>query len=208
MYRRKDVRYSVLRCRQDGEHPARWQEIYDWVLDSKPDELDVWDFAKTWDVLITRNKEIMYVEPERDISFIQTTCSEAKILTKHQMNFDGLSDRQNNIVSIVENAMLDGKMSWENYAEAWRVELDTDTGQIDTRLNVQAGQTVVTPTMIVNSQRVVDPAELSQESKQRIKEHADGVSYDQTLDLTGDNSWQTMTPEEIEAIKQIAGKKD
>lgn len=204
MYRRKDIRYSIARCRKPGEHPAENQEIYDWVMAQKPAELDVNGFPDKWDIIVAKGK-IAFVEPERDISYIQATCAEAKVLSKHGIGFDDLTDRQINIIKIIELAMLDNLMSWENYAEAWRVILDADNGKINTQLlGSPMGQKAVTPEMIEDS-HTTRKERLSEETQTRIADKEAGVSYDHTVDLSGGDAWQTMTTEEVAAFKKATG---
>lgn len=209
MYSRKNVRYSIARCRKEGEHPAVYQEIFDWAMEQKPEHLELEDFPEEWDILVTRDNKLLFINPERDISYVQATCAEAKVLSKHGIGFDDLNDRQLNIIQIVETAMLDGKMQWHNYGDQWRVLLDVATGKIDTQLlNVQPGQTLVTDAMIQASQQPVSKDLLSAESQQRIADKEAGISYDHTVDLSGGSGWQTMTQEEIDALKAATQIKD
>lgn len=209
MYSRKNIRYSIARCRKEGEHPAMYQEIFDWVFEQLPEHLDLQDFPEDWDILVTRDKKLLFINPERDISYVQATCAEAKVLSKHGIGFDDLNDRQLNIIQIVETAMLGGKMQWQNYGDHWRVILDVATGQIDTQLlNVQPGQKMVTDEMIQASEQPMKKDALSTESQQRIEEKEAGVSYDQTVDLSGGSEWQQMTQEEIQALKAATQNKD
>ena len=209
MYSRKNVRYSIARCRKEGEHPAMYQEIFDWAMEQKPEHLELEDFPDEWDILVTRDNKLLFINPERDISYVQATCAEAKVLSKHGIGFEDLNDRQLNIIQIVETAMLDGKMQWQNYGDGWRVLLDVATGKIDTQLlNVQPGQTMVTEEMIQASNQIVSKESLSDESQQRIADKEAGISYDQTVDLSGSSGWQTMTQEEIDALKAATQIKD
>ena len=206
MYSRKDIRYSIYRCNRPGNHPDKYKKIYDWVIEQLPEKFVPQDFTKTWDILIARSGDLVFVSPERDIHYIQSTCAEAKVLAKHNMSFNGLDDRQLNIVSMVETAMLEGKQTWQNYSEAWRVTLDTETGQVSTQtINVPIGQTMITEAMIQAS-HMTDVNKLSDETKLRIADREAGVDANKSLDLTGDNNWQQMTPEQVAAIKQIMSK--
>lgn len=208
MYTRKQIRYSIKRCRNEGEHPEQYQEIYNFVLEKLPADYDVQLFPNEWDVIVTRDGSISFVEPERDITYVQATCSEAKVLRRMEQSFDSFNDRQMNIVKIVENAMLDGKMEWETYGDFWKVTLDVATGQIGTRmLNVDPGQIVLTKQQI-EEMRNKARAELSDEAKLRASEKEAGVSYDQSVNLTGGSDWQTMTQEEIDALKAVTQLKD
>ena len=201
MYTRKQVRYSINRCSKPGDHPAQYQEIYDHVMSIKPDNLDLADFTKTWDIIIDKNKEILFVEPERDINFIQTTCIEAKMLTKTGLPFDELTDRQANIVSIVETAMLDGLMEWETFGANWVVKLNSETGQIQTMLtNVDSGQKRVTPEMIVRSNSGVDESKLDEETKRRIADKEDGK------DGKTDMEMKPMSDDDIEKFEAVLTK--
>jgi len=206
MYRRKDIRYSIARCRKEGEHPPENMEIFTWVMERKPEKLDIADFPDKWDIMLSKGT-ILFVEPERDISFIQQTCAEAKVLTKHNIGFDELSDRQKNIITIVETAMLDGKMTWENYSDGWRVTLDVSNNQMGTQLlGGSPGQKAVTSEMIEQSGRAVDPTKLSEESKLRITEKEAGITHNKTINLTGENQWEKMTQEEMNALKNVQKK--
>jgi len=206
MYRRKDIRYSIARCRKEGEHPPENMEIFTWVMERKPEKLDIADFPDKWDIMLSKGT-ILFVEPERDISFIQQTCAEAKVLTKHNIGFDELSDRQKNIITIVETSMLDGKMTWENYSDGWRVTLDVSNNQMGTQLlGGSPGQKAVTSEMIEQSGRAVDPTKLSEESKLRITEKEAGITHNKTINLTGENQWEKMTQEEMNALKNVQKK--
>jgi len=206
MYRRKDIRYSIARCRKEGEHPPENMEIFTWVMEQKPEKLDIADFPDKWDIMLSKDT-ILFVEPERDISFIQQTCAEAKVLTKHNIGFDELSDRQKNIITIVETSMLDGKMTWENYSDGWRVTLDVSNNQMGTQLlGGSPGQKAVTSEMIEQSGRAVDPTKLSEESKLRITEKEAGITHNKTINLTGENQWEKMTQEEMNALKNVQKK--
>ena len=206
MYRRKDIRYSIARCRKEGEHPPENMEIFTWVMERKPEKLDIADFPDKWDIMLSKGT-ILFVEPERDISFIQQTCAEAKVLTKHNIGFDELSDRQKNIITIVETSMLDGKMTWENYSDGWRVTLDVSNNQMGTQLlGGSPGQKAVTSEMIEQSGRAVDPTKLSEESKLRITEKEAGSTHNKTINLTGENQWEKMTQEEMNALKNVQKK--
>jgi hypothetical protein len=185
-----------------------YQEIFDWVLEQKPKDLDLQDFPEEWDILVTRDNKLLFISPERDISYIQATCAEAKVLSKHGIGFEELNDRQLNIIQIVETAMLGGKMTWANYGDQWRVLLDVATGKIDTQLlNVQPGQLMITDEMIDASEHPVKKESLSEESQQRIADNKAGISHNQTVDLTGGAGWQQMSPEEIEALQVAIQKK-
>jgi len=207
MYTRKQIRYSIKRCRDGGEHPEQYQKIYDFVLEKLPAELDMQFFPNEWDVVVTRSGDVTFVEPERDLTYVQTTCSEAKVLSRLEQSFDTLNDRQMNIVKIVENAMLDGKMEWETYGDFWKVTLDVATGQIGTRmLNVDPGQIVLTKQQIEEIRNKAR-AELSEEAKSRAAEKEAGISYDQTVNLSGGTEWQEMTQDEVNVLKSAIQKK-
>lgn len=207
MYTRKQIRYSIARCRQPGEHPEQYQKIFDFVKEFIPAGYDLDDFPEEWDVMVSRNGEVVIVEPERDIGYIQSTCAEAKVLSKHGINFDDLNDRQLNIVRIVETSMLEGLMDWTNYGDKWRVTLDTATGSIGTQMiKTPLGQKAVTDEMIEKSSQAVDPNTLDEETKRRIADKEAGITYDKTINLSGGNNWQAMTPEEVEALEKIRKK--
>lgn len=208
MYTRKQIRYSIKRCRAEGEHPQNHQEVFNYVMEKLPEDLDIHKFPKEWDVIVSRKGELVFVEPERDLDYIQATCTEAKILSKRQIDFtDELNDRQLNIINIVENLMLDNKMTWENYGDAWKVTLDLATSKMDTRLlNVKPGQVVVTQQML-DEMKAKSAEMLSEEARLRAEDKAAGISYDQTIDLTGSSQWQELTPEEQKALEEMRKRK-
>jgi hypothetical protein len=60
--------------------------------------------------------------------------------------------------------------------------------------------------MIEQSGRAVDPTKLSEESKLRITEKEAGITHNKTINLTGENQWEKMTQEEINALKNVQKK--
>ena len=207
MYSRRDIRYSLHRAKKGHQqHPANVKEVLDWVLEQKPDDLHMSDFATEWDIIVTKNKTVEFVKPERDINYIQSVCAEAKVYAKMGQKFEeNFDDRALNIITVIELAMLEGKMNWENYGTNWNVTLDVPTAQVSTRLlNVQPGQIEVTPEMIQASQNKRDASELDAETQRRIADKEAGISYDKSVDFTdADNAWEQMTPAQVAAIKKI-----
>lgn len=206
MYSRKDIRYSLHRAKKTDQHPAHVKTVLDWVLAQKPENLELQDFPSGWDIVLKRDGTVEFVKPERDITYIQSVCAEAKVYAKMGQDIqENLDDRACNIITVVELSMLEGKMTWENYGVSWRVTLDTSTGQVGTQLlNTHPGQIEVTPEMILASQNKRDVSELDAETQRRIADKEAGISYDKSVDLTNaDNAWEQMTPEQVAAIKKI-----
>ena len=61
MYRRKDIRYSIARCRKEGEHPPENMEIFTWVMERKPEKLDIADFPDKWDIMLSKGTILFVV---------------------------------------------------------------------------------------------------------------------------------------------------
>ena len=111
------------------------------------------NFSVDWDLLVNQNDEIIIIKPETDYDFIHSTCLEAKIFHKNNLenNFD---DRKQNIINIIEILMLDSIMSWDNYTIKWGVFIDPELNQIKTILyGLPQNQLKVTEEMITNSSK-------------------------------------------------------
>src|SRR6056300_581855 len=100
MYTRKDYRYCIKRCRnQEGDPQPHHLEVYEHLLEQKPDNLDVHDFPMEWDVLVDSQGKLHFIKPEKDEVFVNSTLTEAKILAKRREGFESFSERQKNILN-------------------------------------------------------------------------------------------------------------
>lgn len=150
-----------------------------------------WDnFTKVWDLLVTKTGKIVIIKPETDYDFIHSTCLKANIYALRDLEFD-FSDREANIITIVEIMMLEGLMKWKTYNTDWGIIIDTELGVIRTKLyNRPTNQIDVTSKMIEDSKidttqpilipitssnidnsitvTVTDPKEISEEQAQSI----------------------------------------
>jgi hypothetical protein len=151
--KRSDVRYACTRAK-NGNASGEFQLILDQVKALLAPH-QRWDNFKTvWDVLIDRSGGIVIIKPETDFNYIHSTCLEASFIAKKGLSFLDLTERQANIVTIVEASMLDSLMTWENYNNAWGIEVDQDLKSIKTKLyNVQDNQITVTDEMIEASKK-------------------------------------------------------
>lgn len=141
------------------------------------------NFATIWDLLIDKKQNIIIIKPEVDYNFIHNTCLTASIFSKKGIEFE-FSDRENNIISIVETIMLEGIMTWENYNNKWGIEVDTELKIIKTRLyTAPMNQYIVTDEMIEASKKdadgrpftVVEPNNVELEVKDLTPEMAESI---------------------------------
>jgi hypothetical protein len=124
------------------------QHIYDTVEPMIPGGESWATFSTAWDVLV-HNDEIRVVKPEVDYDFIHTTCLEFAMCQKLGVAMD-MTDRQINIIQIIEASMLEDKMTWDTYNKTWGVYVDRDVKRIHTKLFLTVVNEV-TPEMIAAS---------------------------------------------------------
>ncbi len=161
--RRSDVRHACYRAKNDIFSEAT-KHIID-MIESKMEIHHKWnDFSKKWDVIVA-DGEIHLIEPENDYSFIHSTLLEISFLVKRGISLDEISPRQKNIVIMIEQNMLDGIMTWENYNVAWGFEIDKISNTIRTKMfNAPSNQIEVTDDMIKSSMKEADGSEYKESS--------------------------------------------
>lgn len=144
---RSEIRHALYRAR-NGLMVRGKESLYDEVQKKIPVNESWETFAKNWDVFY-KNGNIIVIKPETDYDFIHTTCIEKSLHVKNGMQMDA-TDRQLNAIQIVELNMLEGKMTWLNYNQAWGVSVDHELKKINTRLFLTSVNEV-TEEMIKNS---------------------------------------------------------
>ena len=163
MYSRSKLRHACYRAKNNAvtEKEEKILKVITPLLDKQ----HTWDrFSLTWDILLGNDNKIIIVKPEDDYNFITSTCVEVKVLKENGLGLDKLSNRKQNIVKIIENRMLAGIMTWENYSDVWEVTLDRELKYIDTELkNIEPAQLEVTEEMIERSKKEREP---NQDKKQ------------------------------------------
>jgi hypothetical protein len=123
-----------------------------------------WDnFAVVWDVMVTKDDQIKIVYPETNYDYIHSTLLKAALYNEMGRSFTDLDDRAYSLVMQVEQIMLDGIMTWENYNTVWGVEVDSATNSLRTRMyNVKSTQIEVTQEMIEASKKDADGSAFSE----------------------------------------------
>jgi hypothetical protein len=187
MYSRSDVRHACFRAKKNvasENNKIILQQVEKLLIPGQR-----WDnFTKVWDLLVDKTGKIVIIKPETDYDFVHSTCLEASLYFRKNMGFDDFSDRQRNIVLIVETLMLDNLMSWDNYGKAWGVEIEPVTNILKTKLyNVTSKQVEVTPEMITASMKDADGSPLSEPKVLEAK---------------------PMTPEQKEAFEEFLARKN
>lgn len=153
MYKRSELRHACFRAKNGAQTEANS------VLLAVIEPLLVigqrWDnFASEWDVMIAKDGSVKIVKPEVDLDYVKTVCQEKSFCVKYGKEEDW-SDRDQNIITIIETLMLDKLMTWESYGKAWGVDIDMGLKMLSTRLFRQSSQKEVTEEMILAS-RVSD----------------------------------------------------
>lgn len=152
MYKRSDIRYACTRAKNKNA-AADHQPILNEVSKLLKSHQRWENFKTTWDLLVDKDNNIVIIDPETDRDFVHSTCLEYSFSIKNNIPAS-FTDRQNNIISIVDAMMLDGKMSWNNYNKTWGVEIDYETKMIKTKMyNIPSNQITVTPEMIKASMK-------------------------------------------------------
>lgn len=109
-----------------------------------------WDtFSLGWDILLVGG-DIIIISPEVDYDFIHSTCLEISMYAKTRQSLPELTNRQRNVITIVEANMLDGKMKWETYNKEWGISVIKELRRINTRM-FKTNINIVTDKMISNS---------------------------------------------------------
>jgi hypothetical protein len=158
---RSEVRHALYRIK-NGAPKAESKHIYDVVEPLIPANEQWGTFADNWDVTVVDSK-ISVIRPETDYDFVHSTCIEMSICAKSKTIPD-FTDRQLNVIQMVESTMLEGKMKWETYNKSWGLTLDGPRKYVHTKLFATSVNTV-TDEMIKNSAKsdgaaMVSPGEV------------------------------------------------
>lgn len=156
---KSDYRYACYRAKKGTAEDAL---IKDRLAVLKPllGPAQRWEnFAETWDILIDKKGDVVIIQPEMDEDYIHKVCLEAKFKAEKGLDVSFDNDRQMNIVNVLETHMLDGLMDWNNYNEAWGVDIDHEFKRLGTKLyNSRPSQIEVTQEMIDASVLDADPS--------------------------------------------------
>jgi hypothetical protein len=146
MYSRSDIRHACFRAKNSALSEKN-QKIIDIVVPLLGAHQRFDNFATVWDILVDVGGNIVVVNPETDIEFIRSTCLEKQFQVKYGVNTP-MDSRKQNIITIVDILMLDGKMTWENFEAVWGVGFDAQIKMIYTKMFVPTTQKTVTEEMI------------------------------------------------------------
>lgn len=142
MITRSDIRHALYRKKTGG---AAKQELIDLVEPKLPTGA-TWDnFADKWDVLLTKDRDVVIITPEINYDYIHSICLEVALCKRKDLELE-LDDRANNVYQIVELNMLDN-MKWEDYNKTWGVYIDHELKRVHTK-HFKTSQNVVTNEMI------------------------------------------------------------
>ena len=156
MYTRSELRYACYRAKANNITDDLADKIE--LIKSLLSPYQPWSaFPKDWDVLVNVLGEVKIIKPVTNYEFLHSTLIEASLYVKQKIPFDSFTDEQLNIITQVEQLMLENVMTWENYNRVWGVNIDTVQNQIKSRLyNVNSSQLEVTDDMIKASQKDAD----------------------------------------------------
>lgn len=161
MYSRSEIRHVCYRAKKNAVSNAQ-KPILDVIQGLLKEGQRFENFTVEWDVLVTKEGDVRIIKPETDYDYIHSTLIEASLYARQKVGFDCFDDRQRNIISQVENLMLDNIMSWDNYNRVWGVDLDPVLHTIKTRLyNIDPRQKEVTEDMIEASKKDADGSPLT-----------------------------------------------
>ena len=161
MYTRSEIRHSCYRAKNNAVTEKN-RVILD-LVEPLMQHNHRWDnFAEVWDVMVTKENQIKIVYPETNYDYIHSTLLKATLYNEMGRSFTDLDDRAYSLVVQVEQIMLDGIMTWENYNTVWGVEVDITTNSIRTRMyNTKSTQIEVTQEMIEASKKDADGSAFS-----------------------------------------------
>lgn len=152
---RSELRHACYRARKNAATEKNKEALA--LVEPLLTDKQTWsNFSTEWDLMVNTAGNIIIIQPELDSEFIKSTCLDIKLSVMKGLPLDELSDRQQNIKSIVESQMLDGLMDWTNYNSKWRVFVNKDVGMIETKLISQPGQKPVTQEMIQGSMKTTN----------------------------------------------------
>jgi hypothetical protein len=163
MYTRSEIRHACYRAKNDAATEKNREVLA--LVEPLLNETQRWaNFSEVWDVIVTKNKEIKVVYPESNYDFIHTTLLKAQLFKELGKQFEDLNDREYSLVVQIDQLMLDGVMTWENYNKAWGIVTDPSTNSIKTTLyNAPTNQIEVTAEMIEASKKDADGSPLKQQ---------------------------------------------
>lgn len=160
MFTRSEVRHACFRAKKKADN-EKHKEVLDLVKSKLPEGYRFENFAELWDVMVTGGN-ITIVQPESDYDFIHETCTEAAVMARLGKDFSAMTARQQNVIAVVENEMLDGLTVWKEYNRKWGVTLDTELKKIKIKLfSVKPSQLEVTDEMITSSMKDADGSALT-----------------------------------------------
>jgi len=162
MYTRSEIRHACYRAKNNAVTEKN-RVILD-LVEPLMMHNHRWDnFAVVWDVMVTKDDQIKIVYPETNYDYIHSTLLKAALYNEMGRSFTDLDDRAYSLVMQVEQIMLDGIMTWENYNTVWGVEVDSATNSLRTRMyNVKSTQIEVTQEMIEASKKDADGSAFSE----------------------------------------------
>lgn len=156
MYSRSEIRHACFRAKNKVATEKNKQILS--LIEPMLEIHQRWEnFSDVWDVIVTKDKQIKIVTPEKDKDFIHTTLLKASLYKELGKDFTDLEDREYNIVVQVEQIMLDKIMNWSNYNKTWGVVFDEISNVLKTvQYNVNSNQITVTQEMIEASKKDAD----------------------------------------------------
>lgn len=144
-YIRSKVRYNCFCKRKGNEAPD--QDIVS-VIEKQLGKFTWSGFTDEWDVAVFPD-QIKVIPNVRDINRVIEVCTYAHIASKNNIKFDQLNDSDTAVVQMIESQFLEGKMTWDNFMQAWGVRWVPERRRIESYLlNVPSGQIEVTPELI------------------------------------------------------------
>ena len=158
MITRSEIRHACYRAKNNAATEKNLELLS--IVEPLLHPHQRWEnFADVWDIIYT-NGEVKSVSPEVDLEYIKTVCQEKSIEVKYNIDEASIKtdERKENVITIVESKMLDGKMTWENYGQKWGVEIDPVLKAINTKLYHEVSQKAVTVEMIEASKISLDSA--------------------------------------------------
>ena len=192
MLKRSDVRHTCFRMK-NKQVPT---ESNAYIVEMVEKSLPVWatwaNFCSDWDIFIDQSGTIKIIKPELDYDFCHSTCLEAALYKRKNLEFD-FGDRESNVLNIVELNMMEN-MTWENYNKTWGISVDHELKRIHTR-HFLTKENVVTPEMIKNSAKSDGAPQLEVPSIPVVQMHSKTITEDM------------LTPVERKLLEKYKAKK-
>lgn len=167
MYTRYDIRNACFRMKQ-GATPKN-QEIVDLLTPLIKEKNFSWhSFGDSWDVVNHVTKGLIPIKFIRDLSKVESVCSQMVIITENKIIKEWNLEEQS-IIESIEAQFLDGIMDWPNYRITWGVKQDTDSKRIvTTLLNRNTNQIEVTQEMIDAKAKNTMSSNSAEEARENI----------------------------------------